>query len=230
MDTTRALLVQQICEAHLAGESVQSIARRLSVSDQTVRQALHRSGVPVRRNVHNAVHVDEAELRRIVDEAVLSIEQTAEHFGVSVPTISRRMRAIGLKSKKGRGSPMEKNYFWNGGRMTDVDGYVLLKRPDHPNATKGGYVREHRLVAEEMLGRYLERHEVVHHIDGDVKNNSPENLQVFQSNAEHLRHELTGKRPNFSPEGLQRIRESTRRLNLARASANRKASGSDGSE
>jgi hypothetical protein len=28
--------------------------------------------------------------------------------------------------------------------------------PDHPGAGKSGYIMEHRLVAEQMLGRYLE--------------------------------------------------------------------------
>ena len=32
---------------------------------------------------------------------------------------------------------------------------------------------EHRLVAEEKLGRPLRKEEVVHHIDGDYKNNDP---------------------------------------------------------
>ena len=35
------------------------------------------------------------------------------------------------------------------------------------------YVAEHRLVMEAKLGRYLERHEVVHHIDGDPSEQRP---------------------------------------------------------
>lgn len=43
----------------------------------------------------------------------------------------------------------------------------------------------HRRVAEEMLGRPLKPGEVVHHIDRNKRNNSPENLMVFASQAEH---------------------------------------------
>lgn len=44
---------------------------------------------------------------------------------------------------------------------------------------------EHRTVAEWILGRPLRSGEVVHHIDGDKRNNAPENLMVFSSQAEH---------------------------------------------
>ena len=52
----------------------------------------------------------------------------------------------------------------------------------------------HRMVAERMLGRKLKPGEVVHHIDGNKRNNVPENLIVFSSQSEHAKwHGLHGR-------------------------------------
>lgn len=40
---------------------------------------------------------------------------------------------------------------------------------DRPNATKHGYVLEHRIVVENNLGRLLDKSEIVHHVNGDKK-------------------------------------------------------------
>ena len=68
---------------------------------------------------------------------------------------------------------------------------------------------EHRVVAELMLGRPLRPGEVVHHKDGDIRNNSPDNLTVFTSQAEHARHHMRTRggdgnevQPERTPEDL----------------------------
>jgi len=45
---------------------------------------------------------------------------------------------------------------------------------------------EHRVVAEMMIGRPIRADEVVHHINGDFRDNRPENLRVM-TRSEHTR-------------------------------------------
>lgn len=93
----------------------------------------------------------------------------------------------------------EKNPDWKGGRYVEPKkGYVMIRMPHHHRARQNGYVLEHILVAEKMLGRPLFRHERVHHKNHKTTDNRPENLKVYSSNAEHLRDE-GHHRPKHDP-------------------------------
>lgn len=58
-------------------------------------------------------------------------------------------------------------------------GYVRVYCPMHPEANSRGYVYEHRVIAEQALGRRLQENEVVHHRNGKRWDNRPENLKVM---------------------------------------------------
>ena len=62
------------------------------------------------------------------------------------------------------------------------------------NKRTGRYSFEHRLLAEELLGRPLLSGEVVHHRDGDGTNNDPSNLVVLPSQAHHAHLEAVLRR------------------------------------
>lgn len=73
---------------------------------------------------------------------------------------------------------------WKNGRILDKSGYILLLAKEHPNSNTKGYVREHRWVVEQSIGRYLNLEEIVHHINHNKQDNRIENLMVV-TKSEH---------------------------------------------
>lgn len=71
------------------------------------------------------------------------------------------------KIMSGSGNPR-----WNGGKYITGQGYINIWQKER------GYVKEHRLVMEKHLGRYLEDWELVHHKNGIRTDNRIENLEI----------------------------------------------------
>lgn len=82
---------------------------------------------------------------------------------------------------KGPNHPM-----WNGGIKINSLGYILQWCPTHHFPDALGYVRQHRLVYEEHHKLCLLPWSVVHHIDGNKKNNQWQNLKSYPSNSSHM--------------------------------------------
>lgn len=72
------------------------------------------------------------------------------------------------------GSPYEDR-----SQKPNKDNYRVVYAPDHPNSMRNGFILEHRLVMSNHIGRKLEDHENVHHINGDRKDNRIENLEIW---------------------------------------------------
>lgn len=144
-------------------------------------------------------------------------EVIARDLCLNRTTVQRWCKRFGWETQRTgpRSGPGHPN--WKGGRML-LGGYWQIYSPDHPRVTLAGYVAEHRLVVEKKLGRFLESSEVVHHIDGDRLNNSPENLQVFRTNREHLAHDLKGRVPKWTPDGLEKQKANRERIAILRKS------------
>jgi len=160
----------------------------------------------------------DAALRHLIEGEKVTQRQAAELLGCSVSCIERTCKRLGLATQRtgprsGPGHPD-----WKGGRIL-VGRYWYRWTETHPYRTQANYIAEHRTIAEAMIGRYLTRSEVVHHRNGDPRDNRPENLEVFATNADHLRHELTGKIPKWTPEGWAAMQVGCRKKRTRRKPA-----------
>jgi len=69
--------------------------------------------------------------------------------------------------------------------------YAVVR--NHPRASKHGYVLHHRVVMENHMKRLLNTDEVIHHKNGDKKDNRIENLQVMTVSEHSKRHSSVGR-------------------------------------
>ena len=83
---------------------------------------------------------------------------------------------------------------WKGGKIKTRHGYFLIWKPTHIYAGNKGYVKESRLIMENILGRYLNPNEVVHHENGKREDDRPENLKLFESRGKHMSFHLEKRR------------------------------------
>lgn len=185
-------------------KSTRMTADELGLTLHRVAYAVKQAGLPLTRSTGGACYRHQDEVRQWAKEG-LPLAEIARRIGTKHQLVAKFLRDHQIErtpfAQTGRDHPR-----WKGGRVIDQDGYILLHQPQHPRCDRHGYVREHRLVMEQKLGRYLLPTEVVHHVDGDRANNHPDNLEVFASNREHLAQTLVGQTPQWSPEGMARIR------------------------
>lgn len=116
---------------------------------------------------------------------------SAAHKGKIVSDESRRMVS---ESKK-----CHYNGFNGIGHLKQhPKGYVLAYVPDHPHAKADGYVFLHTIVMERAIGRYLNRDEVVHHVNRIRNDNRIENLVLMNRHDHQSMHmkERNAKRRN----------------------------------
>jgi len=119
-------------------------------------------------------------------EEKLNLKQICDKYGLvegSKSNVSKMLKKHGIKIRQDKG---KNHHNWQGGITTVSSGYVGIWMPEHPKCNNVGYVKEHTLVAEKMLGRPLRKNEVVHHINMDKQNNDESNLFICD-NKEHLK-------------------------------------------
>lgn len=76
-----------------------------------------------------------------------------------------------------------------GGNGYTKEGYRMVSRKGHPNATAAGQVFEHRWLMAQYLGRPLRADENIHHKNGVLDDNRLENLELW------TKMQPSGKRP-----------------------------------
>jgi hypothetical protein len=177
-DITKIILEKYYCDNEL---TLIEVGQIFNCSGSTIRNYLIKFGIKPRE----AAHIKMTEKAKIkISEANKGRKHSEEHCWKT--------------GKANRGKRGDKTTNWKGGKIKDK-GYTLpkniinltkaiIKIYSHPRSNKQGYVNEAILVMEEIIGRYLTKNEVVHHINRIRGDNRKNNLKLFSNHGKHIEY------------------------------------------
>ena len=170
-------------------------------SNITMAKILHEHNIDTNKNAmtrrNTMLGLNDEEFKAFLENEykTKSMTMIGKELGITWVIVGRLFDKYGIERTR---SPRAKSIAAMEANHTNprkrADGYIHEYAPWHPKASSTGYIRQHVLIAEAKIGRFLKEDEVVHHIDRDKTNNSPDNLLVLtkQEHA-HLHSEDTHK-------------------------------------
>lgn len=147
-------------------KTMSEIAEEIGCNPATILYRLRRAGIKTRKR--NEYPPTENEKK-----AWVRIGKARKGKVLSEST----RRAI---SKAHKGMRLRNDYEFGGHEKIRTDGYVSVYCPDHPTASKDGYVLKHRIVIETHLGHAVPNGYIVHHKNGKKDDNRLENLELMK--------------------------------------------------
>lgn len=168
---------QKIVSLRQQGKKGREICSEANCSLTAVYHILKREGLSTRK----VRFMTEPDIQKAIElyREGYCLKSVGESLGYSDNAIRNNIAKKGIEIR----NRIEAQSLWRKaknpdyvpGRVKNNCGYIEIKAPDHPRATKKGYVREHILVWEAVHGE-LPKGMIIHHLNGIKDDNRLENL------------------------------------------------------
>jgi hypothetical protein len=150
---------------------MKEVSKMLNIAVGTVHKYLHKYQIETRD-----IHYCDKYRRKKTKEARARISKMHKGKKLSEETKNKISESHKLTSA--------------GHEKLRADGYIGVYYPNHSSADKSGYIMKHRLIMGKHINRELLKTEVVHHINGNRKDNHLENLKLMTF-VEHAKLHMT---------------------------------------
>lgn len=169
----KIIIDKNVLEELYKNNSTRECAKILGLTQTVIRRAMKEYGI---QSKSIKIDIDYDKMINMYEDGC-PINEIAKYFNVSRSYILVKLKKYGIDT----------SVIYPHRRITKA-GYVMIYKPEHPSCSSTGYVREHRLIIEEHIGRYLEDNEEVHHINGNKSDNRIENLKLCTKDSHRKEH------------------------------------------
>lgn len=181
--------------------SLKKTAEYYGVSKKLILNYMNKFDLPIK---DHSLKLDEENIVKEFNEGA-NIKDIAKNNGVSIPTIRKIFTKLGINTDR-----------FHKGYSKKANGYILIRKPDHPNCDSKGYVLLHRLIVEEHIKRYLTKGEVIHHIDFNKDNNDISNLQILNASEHAYIHSRKERKVIDIDKAIEMIDSGMKRYEVAK--------------
>lgn len=206
--------INEIRDYFAEGHTMNEVCNRFTIKYDTLRRVMYENNIKPANiskshpkvlceddiatlcKLYSTTHMTVTDICKEVKLEYHVVLDVLKHY-FSEDYMNRRKSKLYRLSKLGFKNPMHgksgsETPQWIGGIVDDGNGYDMIKKPDWYTGRKGSdYVFLHSVVMCEALGlTELPKGFVVHHIDGNKKNNDIDNLALITNPGHSKLHSL----------------------------------------